>query len=104
MIPFQEQVQAAIRLLIQNFNPQRIVLFGSVSKGCARIDSDIDLCVVLPCVDKKVMGMNMQLELCKVIDRDIDLLILTPDEWECNKDNPATFTGLIQRTGVVLHG
>ncbi len=104
MIPFQEQIQAASGILKQKFNPQRIVLFGSVAKGCARKESDIDLCVVLPCQDKKAMTINMQIALCEVIDRDIDIIILTPDEWDRNRNNPATFTGLMERTGVVLHG
>lgn len=39
--------------LVSQFQPERIVLFGSRARGDARPDSDVDLLVVLPRVENK---------------------------------------------------
>ncbi len=43
----------AIQRIVHQFDPLRIILFGSWARGDARLDSDIDLLVVLPQVDNK---------------------------------------------------
>jgi uncharacterized protein len=37
-----------VRRLVEYYNPERIYLFGSVARGEAGPDSDLDFCVVLP--------------------------------------------------------
>ena len=41
-------VPEVVRLLVERFRPDRVVLFGSVARGDDGRDSDIDLLVVLP--------------------------------------------------------
>src|ERR1051326_3768664 len=42
-----------IERIVQRFDPVRIILFGSHVRGEARLDSDLDLLVVLPSVTDK---------------------------------------------------
>lgn len=37
-----------VRRLVEYYHPERIYLFGSVARGDAGPDSDLDFCVVLP--------------------------------------------------------
>jgi len=43
----------AIELITGKFDPLRIILFGSRARGEARLDSDLDLLVVLPEIENK---------------------------------------------------
>ena len=42
------QIRAYCRVLAREFRPRRIILFGSYATGQARVDSDVDLVVVMP--------------------------------------------------------
>lgn len=43
----------AIELITREFDPLRIILFGSRARGEARPDSDLDLLIVLPEIENK---------------------------------------------------
>ena len=44
----QAVIQETTRLLVENFKPDKVYLFGSSARGDAGPDSDFDFCVVLP--------------------------------------------------------
>lgn len=43
-----KQIAAYCRVLAREIRPQKIILFGSYASGSARLDSDVDLLVVMP--------------------------------------------------------
>ncbi len=43
-----EQIQALSQQIAEQFNPDRIILFGSYAYGTPNEDSDVDLLVVMP--------------------------------------------------------
>lgn len=66
--------------IARDFNPLRIILFGSHARGDATADSDIDLLVVLPeTPDKRQAAIEIRRAL-----RDLpvskDIVVTTPDE------------------------
>lgn len=42
----EEQIQAIVRRIVQGYQPDRIILFGSYAYGTPTEDSDLDLLVV----------------------------------------------------------
>ena len=48
-----ECLPEAVQRIARQFDPLRIILFGSWARGDARPDSDIDLLVVLPYAENK---------------------------------------------------
>lgn len=42
------QIENLCRQIVENFNPQKIILFGSHAYGEPTADSDVDLLVVMP--------------------------------------------------------
>jgi predicted nucleotidyltransferase len=42
----EDQIEAAVAILVQEAQPDRIILFGSYARGEATPDSDLDLLVV----------------------------------------------------------
>ncbi|MGD0092311.1 MAG: nucleotidyltransferase domain-containing protein [Planctomycetota bacterium] len=41
-------IQAFAKRVVEEFHPQRIILFGSYSRGEATPDSDVDMLVIMP--------------------------------------------------------
>lgn len=75
-------VQSITERIVQNFDPLRIILFGSHARGEAGTESDIDLLVVLPhVVDKRQAAIDIRRTLADVpVSKDI--VVTTPEEIE----------------------
>jgi len=77
----EQTIQALCKHIVQEFNPDRIILFGSYAYGNPTQDSDVDLLVVLP-----FEGKNLRKSL-EILNRTnsrfpIDLLARRPDDTE----------------------
>ncbi len=79
-LPRPDCLTEAIDRIVGEFNPLRIILFGSWARGQARPDSDLDFLVVLPEVINKrrttidVMRALNELPISK------DVIVTTPQE------------------------
>jgi predicted nucleotidyltransferase len=70
----------AIERIRRQFDPLRIILFGSWARGQARPDSDLDLLVVLPRVeDKRRAAVEITRALNGLPVRE-DVVVTTPEE------------------------
>jgi predicted nucleotidyltransferase len=74
-----QDIQALVERIVEEFHPQRIILFGSYAEGRPTPDSDVDLLVVLPFRGK---GWQMASEIRKRARPTfaMDLLVRTPDQ------------------------
>ncbi len=72
-------IQAMSERIAREFQPDRIILFGSYAYGTPQPDSDVDLLVILPFEGK---GFRKSLEILNRIDPPfaIDLLARHPDD------------------------
>jgi predicted nucleotidyltransferase len=72
-------IQELAGRIAKEFNPERIVLFGSYANGTAKPDSDVDLLVVLPFEGKSFWK---SLEIANLVDPPfaMDLLARRPDD------------------------
>ena len=96
-------LQEATRRLVQQFAPQRIILFGSQARGTADPKSDVDLLVVCTLSGRRrEMMVAMDLALNGLgIARDI--VILTPEEYERDREIPGTVARPASIHGRVLY-
>nr|WP_172596786.1 nucleotidyltransferase domain-containing protein [Clostridium butyricum] len=102
MIPFSDEIKKIEEQIIQLYNPEKIILFGSCAKGMAKKDSDIDLCVILEYENKKDILIDMLLKI--EYERDVDFILYKPNEWKKYIKDSGTFASLIEREGVLLYG
>jgi uncharacterized protein len=74
-----EQIEALSSQIAREFEPERIILFGSYAYGTPAADSDVDLLVVLPFEGK---GFRKSLEILNRLNPHfaIDLLARRPDD------------------------
>jgi len=68
-----------VKRIVQKFNPERVILFGSYAYGQPRPDSDVDLLVILSFEGR---GFKKSLEILNRVDPDfaVDLLARRPDD------------------------
>ncbi len=64
---------------LQGYHPQRIILFGSVARGEADADSDLDVLVIKETTDPFVHRLEAMAELCP-LGVHADILVYTPYE------------------------
>lgn len=80
-----------------------IMVFGSVARHEAGERSDLDLLVVM---DTDLRGPKRSAAIHKQFMRcplPIDIFVLTPEEFESNKDNEYSFASGIVKTGMVAY-
>jgi len=64
---------------LQRYHPQRIILFGSVARGEADADSDMDVLVIKDTTDPFVHRLEAMAKLCP-LGVHANILVYTPDE------------------------
>lgn len=87
---------------LKQANPKKIVLFGSYAYGKPNSSSDIDLLVVVD-TNKSFHQRIQELRLLLPKDKPIDLIVLTPMEYQKAKGiNPLVTE--IDLKGKILYG
>ena len=98
-----EIIQRACERLVAEFHPQRIILFGSQARGTADERSDVDLLVVTPLRDtRRAMLLQMDRAL-KGLRLACDIVLLTPEEYELERQIPGTVARPAALEGRVIY-
>ena len=80
-----------------------IVIFGSVARHEATEDSDLDILVVMETdLDPLHRGTDIRRAL-RGVKMPMDIIVLTPEEFEEQKDDPFEFVHEIMSTGIVVY-
>jgi predicted nucleotidyltransferase len=99
----EQAIQMMVERLVEHFNPDQIILFGSQARGTAGPGSDVDLLVIMPVSGSK---RARQLELRMAL-HDIavpkDIILATPDEVARRRDIVGTIIRPALREGKVLY-
>ena len=99
----QEKIDDLVRRIVERFQPEKIILFGSHARGTAGQDSDADILVVMPVKgSKRKKATEMDVALIG-LDLPVDLIVVTPEELERNKNQIGTIVYPALREGKVLY-
>jgi predicted nucleotidyltransferase len=100
---FTSTLKQMVKRLVDQFDPEQIILFGSHARGTATRDSDIDLLVVLPLTGSK---RSKQVEM-RVALHDFaiakDIIVATPEEVAARRNIVGTIIRPALREGKVLY-
>jgi predicted nucleotidyltransferase len=83
-------IDEMVERIVRQFDPQRIILFGSHARGDAGPDSDVDLLIVMPVAGsarEKAIEIGVALHDIRLPK---DLIVTTPEEFEWRKDTIGT--------------
>lgn len=98
-----EHIQEMVERIVTQFQPEKIILFGSHARGDGTTDSDVDLLVVM-----NVQGSK------RVIQREIraavhdvrvpkDIIVSRPEEFQWRKDIVGTIERPAALEGRILY-
>ena len=98
-----QQIDLMVKRLVERFDPDQIILFGSHARGTAGPDSDVDLLVVMPVSGPK---RQKQIEM-RVALHDIavpkDIILVTPEQVAQRRNIVGTIIRPALREGKVLY-
>jgi len=99
----EKAIKEMVRRIVAQFQPEKIILFGSHARGTAGRDSDVDLLVVMPVRGSK---LKTELQIQTVLD-DIrlskDVIVSDPADFEWRKDVVGTIEWPANHEGKVLY-
>lgn len=98
-----ELISDATRLLVEAANPEKIILFGSYSRGDFTKNSDLDLLVIVPRVVDRIEEMARLRLVLRKIPMAIDVVVYSRDEVEEREHLRGTMLYHALREGRVLH-
>ena len=89
------------RAIAEEFQPDKIILFGSYAYGTPNEDSDVDLLVVMPAANQHNQSVRIRWRLAAPFP--LDLLVRTPKEMAWRLEEGESFTTTIVSQGKVLY-
>jgi uncharacterized protein len=99
----EEVIDEVRSRLVEKFHPQRIILFGSQAKGTADERSDLDLLVICPIQGSRRALMVAMDRALRGLPIARDILVLTPEEFERDRQIPGTVARPAWREGRILY-
>ena len=93
-----EHAKIYAKLVGEQINPTKIVLYGSIAKGNWNENSDIDIAVIVNKIDDDFLELSKRLnKLTRNIDNRIEPVLLQIDE------DRSGFLSSILKTGITLY-
>jgi uncharacterized protein len=89
------------RAIAEEFQPDKIILFGSFAYGTPHEDSDVDLLLVMPARDTHSMAVRILYRLAAPFP--VDLIIRTPNDVEWRLKERESFLTTIMSQGKILY-
>jgi uncharacterized protein len=101
-----EWVPDLVNVIVSAFDPETVVLFGSVADGTDGPDSDIDLLVVLghaPVADRRRLMVELR-RAARTIAAPYDLLVTSVNDFAGNRNRPGSTEYEPGHRGSVVYG
>ncbi|RPI06723.1 MAG: nucleotidyltransferase domain-containing protein [Zetaproteobacteria bacterium] len=96
-------IDGMVRRIVERFDPERVILFGSHARGVAGPDSDVDLLVVMPVSgSKREQQLEIRLAL-RGFPIAKDVVVTTPEEFARRQTIPGTIERPAAREGKLLY-
>jgi len=99
----KKMISEMVNRIVEHFDPEKIILFGSYARGEAGPDSDVDLLVVMPVQGSK---REKQLEIRALlhgIQLAKDIVVSRPEDFDWRKDIVGTIEYPATKEGKVLY-
>ncbi len=87
----EDLLQEIVNRIVQSFNPQKIILFGSYAYGKPHEGSDLDILVIM---DSTLPRYKRSIPIYRALADlliPMDILVYTPEEAEAWEDVPQAF-------------
>ncbi len=103
-IQLRSEIRSIVDQLVEKYQPEKVILFGSAVRNEWGKDSDLDFCIIKTNVPE--MNLERRWQVRKLIKKSVpvDFLVYKPEEFEYEllRKNPFFLTLL--KEGEVLYG
>ena len=101
---FEQEIDRITAQIIEKYEPEKIILFGSAVTGVLDLDSDIDFLIIKK--DTPYKGSDRIRELSRLINRNVpvDFLVYRPEEYKKRLSMGDPFLKTIIKEGKTLYG
>ena len=99
-----ESLQQMVAVLVERFEPERVILVGSHARGAATVDSDVDLLLVMPLPPGSRFATIVEMR--RAVSHSPfpkDIFVCTPEEFAEYRDVVGTLMYPAAREGIVLY-
>lgn len=96
-------ISEAVSRLLKHSKPVKIILFGSRARGEYDNHSDLDILVICPFTGERRKIISGFLRKLNDLELAIDIIVLSPEEFECDKNIPGTIARPAWLEGKVLY-
>ncbi len=107
MVISDAQIAAVVQAIVENYQPEKVILFGSYASGSAGDDSDLDLAVVKNTSQPwPKRGSEVRMAIRKAGQIHFfskDILVFTPEEMANQKDDKYSIVHEILSSGKMLY-
>lgn len=103
-VPITEALlQEITQWIVEHFNPEKVVLFGSRASGAAHAESDVDLLVIMDTTSPPIQRAVEVKRVCRPRFVAMDVLVKTPQEIATRLGEGNLFLRQILEEGKVLY-
>ena len=99
----QKQIKEITKIIVKNFQPEKIILFGSYAYGIPTRESDLDLLIIKDS-DLPARMQNRKIrKLLSSLKIPVDVIVKTTREFELYKDIIGTIVYPANKFGKILY-
>lgn len=95
-------IQAVARLIVERFDPEQVILFGSHARGQAGVHSDVDLLVVMR-GEAEGRGNPVRRAIAERFVLPVDVTIRSPEAMAQQRQDPYSLIHNALEEGEVLY-
>ncbi len=96
-------IREVTQRIVDAFDPEKIILFGSWARGDERSESDLDLMVVMESDLSKSRRASQIYSLLGLRSWSLDVVVYTPHEYAINRKVWGTLPSLVEKESKVLY-
>ncbi len=89
--------------LVSKFSLNEIILFGSQARGTANKRSDVDLLIIISKIPDRLKIMREIRRSLLTLDYAFDIVAITPEEFERDKNIPGTISRYASKEGIAIY-
>ena len=101
----QQEIDTITQQLVTQYQPEKIILFGSAARGDMRKDSDLDFFIVKQSEKRPAYRTQEVYRILRDVDYEypVDIVVYTPDEMTERIDLGDFFIKRVMNEGKVLY-
>ncbi len=99
----QEQIESVVQVIVEGYEPMKIILFGSYAYGHPTKDSDLDLLIIKDDEASGIQRNRRVRNILKDFSIPIDVIVKSSQEFEMLKDVIGTVIYPANKYGKVVY-